>query len=543
VLREWAAGHLATLVAAATGTGKSELGFGVLQAEHEAGRLERCLWLAHRTELVDQPVERIERSWPDLAPAGIVQASRDDSDARIIAATVQTLANPARLARIFAHGRISHVIWDEVHHLPARTNLDLAKRLRAHNPDLRLLGITATPKRTDGDGLSRVFKSVAYRISIRDAIRAGALCPFVAVAVQLPVSFAGVPETGENGWEDESAGRVLSADNAETVIVETWKKHAESRPTIAFTASVAQAYSLAEAFRRAGVAAEAADGETDRDDRRGILQRFREGRTRIIANAQLWTEGLDLPMASCILQIKPTKSDLVYVQMAGRGLRLYPGKTELLLMDMVPEDARDLRMAGDLLGKPRKQRKAEERAKAAGVVLDSFGIRSDGSGIDADPDAVQLAVLDYLSNHRLAWTFDGKLASASAGERHILAVRLPDAERVAKADALRASGRWEPRWERTYQEVRSFRVYVVEEHEGALLGLAPTWEQASEVAEEWADEHADGVLAQRKRGWRREPATDKQRRLLARWGIWRDGMTKGQAAQVTTHHIAQMVLR
>ncbi len=544
ILREWEAGHLSTLAAMCTGSGKTEAALSVLQAEHEAGRLERALWLAHRTELVTQPVERIERSWPDLLPAGIVQAERDECRSRLVVATVQTLQSPTRLARVLSAGRLSHVIYDECHHIVSRTSLALVKRLREHNPKLRLLGITATPKRTDQDGLSRVFgRSVAYRFSIRDAIKAGALCPFVAVAVRLPVSFADVPESGEDGWQAEAAGEVLSAANAEQVVIETWKRQAEGRPTIAFTASVAQAFSLARAFAEAGVPAEAACGETERDVRAGVLERFRAGKTQIVCNAMLWTEGLDLPMISCILQVRPTKSDLCYVQMAGRGLRLHPGKADLVILDFVPEDARDLRMAGDLLGAPRAQRKAQRKAEKAGVVLESFGVLSDGSGIDADPDQVQLAVLDYLSNHRLAWTFDGRLASAAAGEKAILAVRLPETERVAKADALRAAGRWDPRWDRLYRRVRSFRVYSVEDRAASLLGLADTWEDASALAEEWADEHADGVLSQRKNGWRSGAASEKQRRLLERWGLWRPGMSKGAAAQAITHNIAKVVLR
>jgi len=236
--------------------------------------------------------------------------------------------------------------------------------------------------------------------------------------------------------------------------------------------------------------------------------------------------------------VRPTKSDLVYVQMVGRGLRIYPGKTDCLILDFVPADARDLRMAGDLLGKPHKQKKAEEKARKSGVVLESFGVLSDGSGIDADPDQVQLAVLDYLSSHRLAWTFDGRVASAAVGEKLILAVRLPDAERVAKADALRAAGRWDPRWDRAYRQLRSFEVYVVEERDARLLGLGDSWEDASALAEQWADERADGVLSQRRNGWRSAPASDKQRNLLVRWGLWREGMSRGAAAQAITHHLA-----
>lgn len=152
-------------------------------------------------------------------------------------------------------------------------------------------------------------------------------------------------------------------------------------------------------------------------------------------------------------------------------------------------------------------------------------------------------MMDYFSQARLAWTFDGRIASAAIGERAILAVRLPEADRVAKADALRAAGEWNPRWDATYQAIKGFRVYVVEDRERKLLGLGESWEDASVIAEEYAEENADGVLAKRQNGWRGQEASEKQERLLRRWNLWRDGMSKGAAAQAITHKMAMEALR
>jgi len=538
VLAEWAKGTLSTLLAMATGVGKTETFCATLDAEASAGRLGRALILAHRRELVQQPVGRIGRSWPSLQPAGIVMGDTDECMARTVVATVQTLGNGRRLNRILRAGPISHIVIDEAHHAPAQGYTRLLDAIRAVCPDVRLLGVTATPKRADRAGLSRVFGSVAFRFGIKEAIRAGALCPFRAVGVELPVSFRGVKATGE-GWDDEQAGDLLAVANVEEVVVETWKKHATGRPTMAFTASVKQAYSLAEAFRQAGLRAEAADGTSDDARRRDVLDRFKAGQVDVLCNAMLWTEGLDVPQISCLLQVRPTRSDSCYVQMAGRALRLAPGKQDALILDFLPRDARDLRLAGDLLGKPREVRKAQARAAEAGVVLESFGVLGDGSSIDADPDQVQLRVLDYLSNAALAWTFDGRVASATAGEKAYLGVLLPDQEAMAKAAQVRASGLWRSGYDRRYQEVCSYHVFALEGAKRTRLGMVTTWEDAIALAETWAEAHAEDVLSSRKTAWRLAPATEGQTAILRRFGAWREGMSKGEASQAIAHSIVR----
>ncbi len=544
VLAEWEKGK-STLLAMSTGTGKTETFLSVLAAEHEAGHLDRALVIAHRRELIYQPVERINKHWQDQLPRpGIVMADQDQVNADLVIATVQTLGSEKRRNRVLKAGAFSHVVVDECHHSTAKSYLDLIETLRDARPDLRLLGVTATPKRTDQDGLVRVFNSVAYRVSIRDAItRYQALVPFTAIGVQLPVSFANVREVGD-GFEAEAAGDVLSAQNALEIIIETWKKHASNRPTIAFTASVAQARALCLAFDAEGIAAEWAYADTPKDKREAILSRYRAGETRVLVNCMLWTEGVDLPATSCVLMARPTKSDLIYVQCVGRGLRLAPGKADCLILDFVPQDVRDVRLAGDLLGKPREVRKAEDKAKKSGVILECFAMNEDGDGIDADPDEVHLKVLDYFGASRLAWTFDGGVASVSIDKMQSLAVVLPDQARIEKANELRQRGLWQEAYDQIFEQVSNFQVFVINGQRVDQLGRESDWEGASYLAQDYADQYGEGILADRSKKWRSQPASAGQTSFMSKLGIpIQPEISKGQAAQAITHQLVLNTLK
>ncbi len=540
VIAEWQGGRPATLLAMATGTGKTETFLSVLDAERAAGRLTRAVILAHRRELIHQPAQRIADHWPSLPPVGIVMAEENQVQAPLVVATVQTLASQARRASLLSAGAPSHLIIDEAHHATARSYQSLIAALRWANPQLRILGTTATPKRSDKDGLVQIFDSVAYRISIKDAIaKWKALAPFSAIGVQLPVSFADVKQTAD-GWNEEEAGEVLSAANAEELIISTWQEQASARQTMAFTASVRQAHSLARAFVAAGIPSEAADGETPNDQREAIIARYRSGETRVLINCMLWTEGMDIPQTSCVLMVRPTRSDLVYVQCVGRGLRLAPGKADCLILDFAPQDARDLRMAGDLLGKPRDLKKAEEKALKKGIML-SFFMDDQGDGIDADPDEIQMKVLDYFGASRLAWTFDGGLATCGFDDSSTLAIVLPNPVRVARAEELRARGLWKEAYEQLLARISRYQVYVVSRH-AQLVTIEETWEAAAFAAQQYADTHGDDILAQRDKKWRKQAASLKQQELCRKLGVWRPGMTRGEAAQAITHKLAMRIL-
>jgi len=508
VLAEWAAGRLATLVQSAVGTGKTEMLLAVLEAEAASGALRRAVILAHREELVQQPVDRAAAHFPRLGPLGIVQGRLDDVTAAIIAATVQTLSDRSRFDRVIAHGPFSHLVIDEAHHGMADTYLRVVDWLRELNPALRILGTTATPG--GGSGARRLgglFQSVAFRFTLRQAIARGVLVPFAAVAVDLPVSYAQVPVGRDGDWQDGWAGSVMSRPDAMAIIVKAWLEHGGGRPTIAFTVSVQQAFDLAQTFKNAGVAAEAVHGGTPSDERADLLRRFKAGQVPIICNCAVLTEGVDLPVAACAIQAKPTKSDAAYIQMIGRVLRRHPSKTDALILDFVPKDARDLYSAADL----RETLPSERQDRIAGQR--SYAILGNGQEIEGTPDELRLRVLDYLAQDPLAWHFDGKIASAVIG-----------AGRTVAVVAL---------------EGGEYALHVVEERQARPLATVDSWEDAVEAARRLVVEREQKILAERGPSWRQQPASEKQVDLLRKLGLWEFGITKGEAAARISHHFAR----
>lgn len=524
-----------TLAVLATGTGKTIVFLALLDELRKADQLVRALIVAHRRELIYQPLERARAFFPELAAdMGVVMAGEDEVAARHVVATVQTLASSKRLERLLAHGAFSHLVIDECHHATAGTYQRLVERFAG----AKVLGVTATPLRTDGDGLARVFSRVSYRLPISAAIRRGALVPFSALGIALPISLAGVKET-EDGWEREALGDVLRAENVLEIVYGQWRQYAADRRTIVFTASVAQARATAEYFAGQGVAAAWVSGETPKRERERVLADYQAGRLQVVANCMVLTEGFDAPETSTVLMVAPTKSDLVYVQRLGRGLRTAEGKADCLVLDFAPVESRNVVMAGDVLGKPREVKKAEERAERQGVLV-ALAVDRLGEAATIDPASLIVKVLNLLRQDALSWTVDGLYATAALSDADTLCLALPDPARLAKAEALRRAGEWNDRFERRYRFLAACRLYRVNDR-ARLVGQYLAVDEAKAAADDIAlDLHAgEHVLAKKRASWRREAATPAQLRMLARLGVAvPERATKGAAAQLITHHVA-----
>lgn len=545
VIQAWHNGVHSQLVAMATGLGKTEVLLSILAEERAAHRLSRALVIAHRKELIEQPAERIARHWADKLPTpGIVMAERNEYGAQIVIATIQTLGAAGRLEQLLKAGAFSHVIIDEAHHAVAESYVNVIAALRIANPHLYLLGVTATPKRTDGAGLKRIFERVAFRATIKDGIgKYKALSPFLALGVQLPVDISQVEIRGGD-YDEEQLGSVLDADNAKDLIIETWRKHASNRQTMVFTASVAQARGLATAFQDAGIAAAWASGETPKPQRAQIINDFKAGLTQVVVNCALWTEGFDAPSIACVAMVRPTRSDTVYVQAIGRGLRLAEGKTDCLILDFQPLGGRDLIMAGDLLGKPQSQKKREAKALTEGTISEAFGIDGEGMGIDGDPDDVITRALDLFAQSKIQWTYDGVVSTAGIGGDLSLAIVSPQLQRIQHAENLKAAGEWRPDWELQLATLRAFQVFAIgEDRNPTALGSAANWDDAVLLANDYAEEHGDNTLSKRTAGWRHSPPSDKQKAFAERLGCFRPNMSRGACAQAITHALALQQLR
>lgn len=533
----WAEGKLNQLAVLATGAGKTIILLETVKREMDAfqaaGKPFRALIVAHRTELIDQPIERIAAFWPELAAqVGAVMAERNDVTKPITVGSVQTLASAKRLAALLAAGVITHLVIDECHHSTANGYLSLVKALREANPDLRHLGVTATPNRTDQDGLGKVYDECRTKVTIKDLIRTGFLVPIRGLAVQTGISLKGVG-TVAGDFNQKQLANVYDTSNCFELVVKTHLDKAADRKGIAFTTSVAGAYALAEEFRNQGVNAAAADGTTAREVRAQLLADFRAGKIDVLVNCFLWTEGLDLPEISVIHWVRPTKSDLVYVQGIGRGLRpaAGSGKTDCLILDYIPEDYRDIVMAGDVLGKPRVQRKAEAKAKKIGLLVEGFTTDQDGNGIDGDPDEIMLRQLDYLSMSPFAWYLDDGWSSLGLGTDKTDGIdRTLVITPAKKSDGLH-------------------RLLMVSRKTGQpeemmLVGKSADFEQLAERGQEIAERRGAAVLTRNDKEWRKRPATPKQIDLIRRM-TQKDatGLKAGEAARIITHAFARFAIR
>jgi superfamily II DNA or RNA helicase len=561
-----------TLFAMATGCGKTAAACGMgARLVEEYGRPIRTLLLCDQRHLTKQAVKHVAKHWQHvLGTPGVVMGKLDEYKRDFVACTVQSLVSNGRMARLLSKP-VDFVILDECHHAVAPTWQQCIEEIKDANPDVKILGLTATPRRTDDVGLEKVFDSVACRLSIAKAIEIGALCPFEALGFRLEQADLDALRQNEDGEfiDQEEVDRILEAANAEEIVIEKWEEYAAGRPTLVFTSTVAQAYRLAAKFHAAGHKFYAIEGNTPQEERDRLVKAYRAGDIDGIVNVRVFAEGFDAPWTECIAFLAPTGSDLVYVQKVGRGLRLYPGKVKALILDFVPAGERDFRMAGDLLeGKPKAQRKAESKAADVGVLF-GLGINSKGEGIDADPDQVRMMVLDYLTNgaRDLPWTLykDDGLATCAISFSRTLAVILkgdgdtpPEvAARLDKADGVRANGEWQPNYDPVYkallrQDHGSFKVLEVRaiKEEGRRtryvvtpLGRSEDWETARDIAERHADKWEDKRVARRRKQWRGKPMSDKQIPLLKKLHIYSPDLDRGQASQLIDHTFTRQRLQ
>lgn len=316
------AGDRGTIIVMATGLGKTVI-FAEI-ARRTVTRGHRALVLAHRTELIDQALGKLQALG---VHAAVEQGPRRAGAADVVVASVQTLRG-ARLASWPADA-FDLVIIDECHHATATTY----RAIVDHFARARILGVTATPDRADGAGLGPIFQSVAYEFDLPAAIKAGWLAPLVARRIKLDVDLDRVKTKA--GDLDQAELAAAMTDPA--VIEATVRGLLDSigdRPTVVFTADVAHAHLLAGACNdvRPGCA-RAVSGKTADEERATIASDLSSRRVQLVMNCNLLTEGWDCPEVACIAIARPTKSRSLFTQMVGRGTRTASGKVNCLVLD------------------------------------------------------------------------------------------------------------------------------------------------------------------------------------------------------------------
>jgi ATP-dependent helicase IRC3 len=335
ILNAYDVGMRRMLLVMATGTGKTNV-FGRLFDAMRSRLSGQMLVVAHTDDLVRQNAVRMAAMHPQAMIGTEMGEHRADpicSD--IISSSVQTLGRKgtARLDK-FNWTTIDKIVVDEAHHATGDAYRRILDRSGCLNPSSRtlLLGVTATPQRSDEVSLTDIFEKVVYVYPIRKAINEGFLVDIRGYRVRTDTSLAGVAKSGTDFAVGELSERVDTPLRNQQ-IVDAWKRLGENRKSVVFCADINHARDMASTFRDSGHNAEAVWG--DDPERVEKLQRHVHGTTPVLCVCQLLMEGYDDPTIACIVLARPTQSHVAFSQMVGRGTRLAPNKKDLIVIDVV----------------------------------------------------------------------------------------------------------------------------------------------------------------------------------------------------------------
>lgn len=323
ILSAWDEGYRKTLLVLPTGCGKTVVFASV--TENQVCKGHRVLIMAHRGELLTQAADKLKTASGLDSVLEKAESSSLGSFIPVTVGSVQSLAQEKRLAR-FPGDYFQDIIVDEAHHCLS----DSYQRVLEHFPNANILGVTATPDRGDMKNLGEYFDSKAYEYTMQEAIRQGYLSPVKAqlIPLELDINNVGI----SNG--DYSAPEVGNAlEPYLSQIVQEMKKYCQGRKTVVFLPLIATSQKFCRMLNEVGLRAAEVNGNSD--DRSQVLTDFETGKYDVLCNSMLLTEGWDCPAVDCIVILRPTKVRSLYQQMVGRGMRLSPGKENLLLLDFL----------------------------------------------------------------------------------------------------------------------------------------------------------------------------------------------------------------
>jgi DNA repair protein RadD len=334
---EWMGNNLGNpLVVLPTGAGKSLVIAGLIKHALTEWPDTRIVVVTHVKELIEQNCAQAKRYWPDV-PAGIYSAGigRREEGAQVLFCGIQSVYGKA--AQI---GWTDLVLIDEAHLVPKdgfgryRTFLG---DLGSTNNRMRILGLTATPFRTDSgllhEGDDRIFHDIAYDADLVQLIKDGYLSPVVAKGSKVEIDTDDVHIRGGEFIAGELEAAAMAPGLVEAATSEIIARGQDRKSWLVFCCGIKHAEAVAAELREAGVNVATVFGDTDKAERDRVVKEFKAGAIRCIVNVSVLTTGFDAPQVDLIALLRPTCSPGLFVQMAGRGFRLAEGKTNCLLLD------------------------------------------------------------------------------------------------------------------------------------------------------------------------------------------------------------------
>lgn len=326
VLSSEAKGISKQLIVLPTGSGKTVIFSHLPMIRKESTPM---LVIAHRAELLHQAKNKIQQMNPNLI-VEIEQAQNIAGKVDVVVASVPTMgrANSDRIEK-FSKDYFKTIIIDEAHHAAAPTYRRIVDYFQ---PNL-LLGVTATPQRSDSTRLIDVFQEIVYYKTIEDLIKQGWLTRLVGYRIKTETDLTEI-EVSDGDFVQSQLQDAVNNPKRNASIVAAYQEICKERKTLVFAAGVQHAKDLALSFTKNSIVTEVILGETPDEERSTILQKFRNNEIKVLINVGVLTEGFDEPSVQAIILARPTKSTLLYTQVVGRGTRLDEGKDNCLIIDI-----------------------------------------------------------------------------------------------------------------------------------------------------------------------------------------------------------------
>jgi superfamily II DNA or RNA helicase len=310
-----------------TGMGKTI--FAALDAKRINGR---TLFIVHKNEILSEAYEKFNAVWPEVSK-GFFNATEKDTTSQLIFASKDTLYRDGNIDQ-FKPDEFDYIIIDEVHHSSCTTY----KRITDYFKPQYMVGLTATPERQDRADILELFDyNIYYELPQREAIECGYLSGFKYYGLKDDVDYSKIRHNGIH-YDVADLGRKLNIPERNEAIYNKYIELTNGKKAIGFCVNIQHAIDMAAFFASKGISAAAVHSDTKFlpvEKKKAYIQDFRDNALQILFTVDLFNEGVDFPDVEALLFLRPTESKTIFIQQLGRGLRLSPNKSHVIVLDFI----------------------------------------------------------------------------------------------------------------------------------------------------------------------------------------------------------------
>jgi len=513
--KSWTNGKRRIGVSLPTGTGKTHImaHLGNRDLIALAGSRKSIMYLVHRDTLIDQTTAKLRATLPAGTSIGVVKAERNQTAAQVIVASVHTLRSEKRRAQL---PEIGLCVVDEAHVSVSPTYKAVFDHIGAmHERGPRMAGFSATWSRSDTTGLGDVWEEVVYSKTIKWATRNGHLVTPRGIRIGKGVQLDDVKVSRMTGdYSEADLEEVVMLEEIREAVVSGVLRHRGERPGALFAPTVASAEWFRAGLEEAGIRTAGFYGKTGKTERRIADAGIRDGSIQMLTTCTAIAEGYDNPQLALGVLCRPTKHEGLFVQMVGRFLRPWPGKTDALLLDAVgTTDEVKLRNAIDL--------------DVTRETADGREILPPADEPEAKERTVRLrkrgdVEIELFAGTSVQWLTSYGVPFVSCGDKLVFIVEGPNGWNIGQAYSF-LDQRGKP--------------------QGAWVAEGLAQEDALATASDIAED-LGAHLARRSSRWRSGPPTPKQLDTAVKWGVTvPEDATKGHASDILSTVMYGPVLR